>query len=55
MDELEKLPRIGRKTAESIVEFRNENGPFRRAESLLLIRGLSEKRFAEIRDLVTAQ
>ena len=47
-DDLEKLPHIGRKTAEAIVAFREENGPFRRPEHLLLIRGISEKRFAEI-------
>ena len=47
-DELEKLPHIGRKTAEAIVAFREDNGPFRRPEHLLLIRGISEKRFAEI-------
>ncbi len=46
--ELEKLPHIGRKTAEAIVAFREDNGPFRRPEHLLMIRGISEKRFAEI-------
>lgn len=48
-DELERLPSIGPKTAESIVEFRTENGPFRRVEHLMLIRGVSERRFAELR------
>ena len=47
-NDLEKLPHIGRKTAEAIVAFREENGPFRRPEHLLLIRSISEKRFAEI-------
>ena len=49
IDELEKLPHIGRKTAEAIVAFRSENGPFRRVEHLMLIKGVSEKRFAELR------
>ncbi|HVF46536.1 MAG TPA: helix-hairpin-helix domain-containing protein, partial [Pyrinomonadaceae bacterium] len=31
-DELERLPHIGRKTAEAIVDFRVKNGPFRRVE-----------------------
>ena len=48
-DELEKLPHIGRKTAEAIVQFREENGPFRKPEYLLQIRGISETRFAELR------
>ena len=52
-DDLEKLPHIGRKTAEAVVAFREENGPFRRPEHLLLIRGVSEKRFAEIGPLRT--
>ena len=54
-DELEKLPHIGRKTAEAIAAFREENGPFRRAEHLLLIRGVSEKRFADIRQFISTK
>lgn len=49
VSDLEKLPHIGRKTAESIVQFRTENGPFRRVEHILMIRGVSEARFAELR------
>lgn len=48
-DELERLPHIGRKTAEAIVEFRTANGAFRRVENLMQIRGVSEERFAELR------
>jgi competence ComEA-like helix-hairpin-helix protein len=54
-DELERLPNIGRKTADAIVEFRTENGPFRRPEHLMLIRGLSEKRFLELRPLLRTE
>ena len=53
--ELERLPHIGRATAEAIVEFRTENGPFRRVEHLMLIRGLSEKRFNELRPLLRTE
>ncbi len=52
VDELDRLPNIGRKTAESIIAFREENGPFRRTEHLMLIRGISETRFIEIRDRI---
>lgn len=54
-DELEKLPYIGRKTAEKIIQFREENGPFRRVEHLMQIRGISEKRFLEIRPFLKAE
>lgn len=52
VEELEKLPNIGRKTAESIVEFRTVNGPFRRPEHLMQIRGVSEARFGELRPYI---
>lgn len=52
VDELEKLPHIGRKTAEAIVEFRNVNGPFRRVEHLIQIRGVSEERVETLRPLI---
>jgi competence ComEA-like helix-hairpin-helix protein len=54
-DEIEKLPHIGDKTAEAIVQFRTENGPFRRPENLLQIHGISERRFAEIRQLIKTE
>ena len=54
-EEIEKLPGIGPKTAEAIVAFREENGPFRRPEHLMLIRGVSEKRFAEIRQFLRTE
>ncbi len=53
--EIEKLPGIGRKTAEAIVAFREQNGPFRRPEGLMLIRGVSESRFAEFRQFIRTE
>ena len=54
-EQLEKMPGIGRKTAEAIVAHRDKNGPFRRVEHLMLIRGLSETRFAELRPYVKTE
>ena len=54
-DELGKLPTIGPKTAESIASFRDENGPFRRVEHMMLIRGISERRFLKMRDYIRAE
>ena len=53
--ELEKLPGIGRGFAQRIVEHRQRNGPFRRPEHLLMVRGLSDKRFRSLRDLITVE
>lgn len=54
-DELERLNGIGRATADNIIAYRTENGAFRRVEHLMLIRGMSERRFAELRPFVTAE
>ena len=53
--ELEKLPGIGRGFAQRIVEHREKYGPFRRPEHLIMVRGLSDKRFRALRDLVTVE
>jgi competence ComEA-like helix-hairpin-helix protein len=54
-DELTSLPHIGDTLAKRIVEFRETNGPFRRPENLLLVEGISEKRFKEIRPLIKVE
>lgn len=53
-EELEKLPGIGPALAARIVEHRERFGPFRRAEHLMLVRGISERRFREIRPYLDA-
>lgn len=51
--ELNSLPGIGPITAERILEFRLENGPFKRIEELMNVRGIGEKKFLKIRELIT--
>ena len=41
--ELETLPGIGRRLAERIVAFREENGPFAALDELLDVNGVSER------------
>jgi len=53
--ELAELPHIGETIAHRIVEFRNQNGPFHRREDLLLVEGMSEKKFREIRPLIRTE
>ena len=52
-EELERLPGIGPALAARIVEHRERHGRFRRAEHLLLVRGISERRFRQLRAYVT--
>ena len=50
---LEALPGVGEVTARAIVDFRNENGPFKRIEGLLQVKGIGEGIFNKIKDYVT--
>jgi competence protein ComEA len=54
-EELERLPGIGPSLAARIVEHRERHGPFRRVEHLLIVRGISERRFREIRTRINAE
>jgi len=54
-NELETLPGIGKGLAERIIEHREKYGPFRRPEHLIVVRGISDKRFRALRDLITVE
>ena len=54
-DELEKIPHIGHSLAERIIAHRERNGAFRRPEQLLLVQGISDRRFRELRHLIRVE
>ena len=54
-DELEKLPGIGKALAGRIIEHREKFGPFRKPEHLIIVRGISDKRFRALQDLITVE
>jgi len=54
-NELETLPGIGKGLAQRIIDHRERFGPFRRPEHLIIVRGISDKRFRALRDLVTVE
>ena len=49
MSDLVKLPGIGEKTAEKIVQLRNEKGKFKRLEELMEVKGIGEVKFNKIK------
>lgn len=48
-----KLPGVGKKTAERIIEYRNENGSFGSLEDLMQVEGITEGKFEKFKDLIT--
>jgi competence protein ComEA len=51
--QLEELPGIGARTAERIIEFRQKNGPFRKVEELMNVKGIGEKSFLKLKPRLT--
>jgi len=43
--QLSMLPRVGPSVADRIVEYRKDNGPFKKTEDLMLVQGIGEKTF----------
>ena len=52
-EELETLPGIGEVLAATIVQYREEHGPFTSVDQLLDVSGIGEVTLEELRDLVT--
>lgn len=53
VDELMKLPRIGEKMARRIMEYRQQNGKFKRPQDLMNVKGIGEKTFKGMENMVT--
>jgi competence ComEA-like helix-hairpin-helix protein len=51
-DELQRIPYVGERLADEIIEYREKHGQFRKTEHLMLLNGISDGRFREIRHLV---
>lgn len=51
--ELESLPGIGTTLANRIVEYRKNNGTFRKVEDIKNVSGIGEKKFEAIKELIT--
>jgi competence protein ComEA len=53
VSQIADLPGIGVKTAELVVQYRLKNGPFKKIEEVMNIRGIGEKSFLRIKDRIS--
>ena len=54
-EQLQLLPRVGPALAKRIIEFRQANGPFKRVEELVAVRGIGEKSLEQLRPYVVTK
>jgi competence protein ComEA len=54
-EELDSLPGIGPTTAQKIVDYRDQNGPFEKIDDIMDVAGVGPATFEEIRDLITVE
>ncbi|HEX9943979.1 MAG TPA: helix-hairpin-helix domain-containing protein [Thermoanaerobaculia bacterium] len=52
VSQLALLPRVGPAVAQRILDYRKQNGPFKKAEDLMLVRGIGEKTYELIKPYV---
>jgi len=53
VDQLTALPGLGERMAQRIVEYRQKNGPFKKPEDLMNVKGIGEKNFLRLKSMVT--
>jgi len=51
--QLARLPQVGPKMAQRILDFRKSSGGFKRVQDLLKVKGIGEKVFAKLQPLIT--
>ena len=53
LQDLDRLPGIGPTTAQKIIDYRTNNGPFQRIEDIMNVSGIGPSTFDKIKNLIT--
>lgn len=52
-EELDSLPGIGPSTAQKIIDYREENGLFKKIEDIQNVKGIGESKYSDVKDKIT--
>lgn len=55
VSELDNLPGIGPKLAERIILYRQQHGPFKRIDDIVMVSGIGPKRFEQMKSMITVK
>ena len=55
LEELMTLERIGPTYAQRIIDYREANGPFEKAEDIMKVKGIGQKTFDANKDVITVE
>ncbi len=55
IEELASLDRVGEKYAQRIIQYRKTNGPFKRPEDILKVKGIGQKTWETNKERITTQ
>lgn len=50
---LTRLPRVGEKIAQRIIDYRKKNGKFKKPADIMKVKGIGEKTFENMKDMIT--
>jgi competence protein ComEA len=53
--QLEALPGVGPKAAQRILDYRKQNGSFKKVEDLMNVKGFGEKTFLKLKPMLTVE
>lgn len=54
-EQMQELPGIGASMAEEIINYREQNGPFESKRDLLKVKGIGQKTYDELKNMITVK